>query len=1125
MGRMQHAAMIGSNASMADSLVGGGINTASAIGSPLAMGGLAMAGLDPVSLGLRAGMGASGMGMGMAGAGAIGLGAAGLAGAGLMGIQYAGSQMVQGAQQQQQLSQQLNSTFRFQNNIGTTGFTRGGVGDIGTMMRQMTTEQGGAGQMVGFEELGRLASNMGRMGMGQGVRDAKDFSDKFREMIKSVKEIAEQMGTSLEEAQKMMSAMRGSGIFGGANASMVSQRIRSGSVAGGLATSELTGMMQVGSQISRMVGGRGRAGAMGGLESITNIGVAQQLGIISEEDIYNATGLTGAEGRRAMATQQMQQSARFLRGGLGRRFLAAVAGQNGELDDASVEEMMSGAGTGRTMSMAHRNLGRVGRANFIRNEGRLRGAALERFGGLAPMIAMKGWLEQRGIDVNEDQDRAMVFMQRRLGMGNDESEMMLRQVRELPRILRQRQTAGEDDAFMRKEQMRRSQVGLEGVKRKFEKARADVQATLQQVGADFSESMGNMVEETINRMTDTRVRRIRQDVAGGFRAAMGGGALGSEAAASMFGLGGGSLASGAAIGGGSSRGRALLGDFMSTAKGPGDIETFQSTDAERFSEAGFGFSGGDLQAHLRTVRGISSAFSSGGEGISGFDDIQALGKANRRAFTTAMGSERGFARLDKFGEFLGGLSGGGGLARRFSGAGREEQAQIMAAFSGRGGAGVRSEAGRFRAPQLLGQYGFGGFRSQGQSARELGRSFAGGNVITNMLSEDIGQQLQSKEFTGILQSVFSRDASRRDAAISSVQEQLADEKDKLDQMGFFAPGKDESRARIKALQGTVAAAELAELRASGASDEEIAERAQALGTRFGVSREDVLDMANAVQGQGQVNEMQARRQAVERFGGRARESIDALRKGGLVTGTGENLRLSKAAAGKVSGAGQRVLQAMLAEKSNLAGVGVGSDDAAKEAALGRMGGLAQSRRDALGGMSVTQMRELAGSLRGTAGTSEIRGDLLRTAGLGERLQKGGARSAIGALGINMGKGEVQDLLASGGVDALTQDVVSRMGEGAGDNKQLVSQLKDMLQSVVQGKGVQGAVKLDSLLGNEEVQNLLKKLKTEAERTDPNKNLEKMGQMAEYITGVFKTNISEQTKALGQIAEQTKGFFE
>src|SRR4030067_623743 len=143
MQQQQQASMIGANMPMADSIVGGGMNRAAAIGGPMASLGLGLAGLDPISMGLRGGMaggrfrgmGGSGGGLG-GGGGALGggLGGAGVAMGGAMAVGYGVNQMFSGAQQQQGFNSTMNSTFRFANQYGGQGFNRGGLGDIGGMM-------------------------------------------------------------------------------------------------------------------------------------------------------------------------------------------------------------------------------------------------------------------------------------------------------------------------------------------------------------------------------------------------------------------------------------------------------------------------------------------------------------------------------------------------------------------------------------------------------------------------------------------------------------------------------------------------------------------------------------------------------------------------------------------------------------------------------------------------------------------------------------------------------------------------------------------------------------------------------------------------------------------------------
>lgn len=555
----------------AEQVAGGVVNRAMAVGAPIAGLGAGLLGLDPISMGIKGfGIGTK-LGGGAVGGMAAGLGMAGVAGAGAMAVGYGAEQIYTGMQQQQQLQQSLRSSFNFATPQGR-GFSTPQMGAIGGVMRQMAGEVGPAGEMTNMRELTTLASRMGQMGMATGVRDVQQFTQKFREMVTTLKTVAREMGTSLEVAQEFVSSMRGSGIFRAGDQSRMAQEMRQFSVSGNLAISELSAMGNIGSQISRAVGGRGRQGMAAGVRTLGNIGNALQAGTLTEEDIYNATGLTGAEGRQAMATSQLQQSAKFLQGSKGRWFLASVAGKGGELDPSSVAAWESGdVSVGETRGMAGKNLSRVGRANFIRNEGRLRGAAMEQFGGNLPVMALMKWVGDRGINIDDmgDNDRAMLFASRQLGIPMDELEGMVKQVKGLPAARRQEALSKDSDSFMRRQAMMRRTQGLEGIKRGFEQAREKVNSHLQQIGADFYSDLTNDVESMINQMTGVTADHVSRDIHESYqRASMGGG---KGALAKSFGIGAklskGALAFGAHTPG---AGQGAAGSWKEfTATGPG----------------------------------------------------------------------------------------------------------------------------------------------------------------------------------------------------------------------------------------------------------------------------------------------------------------------------------------------------------------------------------------------------------------------------------------------------------------------------------------------------------------------------------------------------------------------------
>lgn len=503
---MQEQSMVGrmvalSTGGGADSLAGGLMSRGMGAARPMASAVMGMAGLDPMSLGLRAGMGAWNAGAGVFGAGMVGMGALGAAGVVGAGASWAGGQMMTGAQQQLGLNQSLRQNFNHMNSQGGMGFTSNQGFQIGDAMRGMAGQAGAGGEFQTFGELSKLASNMGKMGMSQNVRTVAEFKENFKKMVDTLKTVAHDMGTSLEEAQKMMVSMKSSGIFHKADQLRMSGGMRSGGLATGLAMSEFSGAANIGSQISRSIGGLGRQGAMAGMKTMEQIGLAQRVGAISEEDIYNATGQTGAEGRQALAASQMQQSASFMQSGRGRRFLASIAGKNGNLNMDAVNEWMSGGdmSTGRTMELAHQNLAGVGRANFIRNEGRLRGAALEKFGGLAQSMVYKQWLSSRGHNPDEMDDRSMLAFQRFSGLGRDEADLAIKQVNAIPQMVTEMKASMRGQSHADQLTKQKNSSGIEGMKRQFELKKEHIQAKFQEAGARVLEFATNEVESWFNK--------------------------------------------------------------------------------------------------------------------------------------------------------------------------------------------------------------------------------------------------------------------------------------------------------------------------------------------------------------------------------------------------------------------------------------------------------------------------------------------------------------------------------------------------------------------------------------------------------------------------------------------------
>jgi hypothetical protein len=576
---------VGSGAT-ADRMMGGAMNRMGAVGAPLMAGAAGLMGMDPLSLGLKAGIGAYGAGMGLGGAAAVG-GAVALPAMAAFGAgSYMGHQAYQGAGQQMDLNATLRSSYNFRNQQGGAGFQRGEMTQIGSMIRDMSGQFGPGGEVVGFRELTQLAGKMNTMGLAQGVKDVKDFAEKFKHMVTSLKTMATDLGTTLEGAMEFAAAAKSSGVFGMKNAAGFAHAARQTAASGGLAVSEVTGAASIGSQISRAMGGLGRQGAAAGMRTIGQIGTAVQMGAITEEDIYNTTGLTGAEGRQAYATSSMEKTASFLQSGRGRRMLASMAGKNGTLDESAVQEFLSGGmSIQETMRLDNKMKSTVGRANFIRNEGRLRGAAMERLGAFLPGIQMQQWAASKGIDINDMDDRSMLFAQRQLGMGRDEVDSAIKMANAMPRIMEEQRRSDVRDQGQQQFALMSKGRGLEGVKTRYEQAKHEINSKLQKVGQDFFNQGSEWVEGIMNRMIDNYSQNVHKDIDSAFQDMLGGGAIGRGAGQRVFGLGGNNFV-------GQRKGTGAINDILGGEKG--------STLAERMTQ---GTEGGAMDSLKNTLFG------------------------------------------------------------------------------------------------------------------------------------------------------------------------------------------------------------------------------------------------------------------------------------------------------------------------------------------------------------------------------------------------------------------------------------------------------------------------------------------------------------------------------------------
>lgn len=1042
-----------------------------------------------------------------------------------MAAGYAGGQMMHGAEQQNMLNMGLRANFGFRNNQGGTGFSTGQMGQIGSYMREMSHQFGPGGEITSFNELSSLAAKMGQMNMTQGVRDVQTFTKKFKEMTDALKTMARDLGTTMEGAMEFANQAKQSGVFGMKNQANFTSMARGMAVSGGLAMSEVTSAANIGSQISRSIGGLGRQGALGGMRTIGQIGTAQQMGILSEEDIYNATGLTGAEGRQAFAMSNMSRTASFLKSGRGRRMLASMAGNDGTLDANALDTFMSGGmGVPETMSESQKHLSSVGRANFIRNEGRLRGAALEKIGGFGDAMQMMSWAQSKGIDINDMDDRSMLFAQRQLGMGRDEADQAIKMARNMPKILSQQATDASADRLTQRIAQQRKTQGIEGVKNRFDQARETINGHLEKMGQDIFNEGSEQIEAFLNKLAGVYVSTQTSDLNKLDRDIKAGGSTG--AAARRRGLGEG----GHIRGTGGNALSAYLG------KGSGSFEAFKSgsdsgmgwllrgeSDMSRMKKAGFDFSdisgpGADkeLARRLDSIdRQRAAASDPGGR----FRGIGAGNDWVSEAYAMDKVKGGGTDRIASFGSMVQ-EKGSADLKKKWATATAEEKAAIMATVEREHGiSGGQSLAAQMAGPDIGLKGQLAGIRANTTDERAkilgkalgtvdgpgLGAKVASGAVgglinsmafglpvsrlfqdkITDMFSGNSlarqkaqGAIMDSNEYKDTLADVYAADPKTREAGRAALVDKLKN-MGSGDEKAVYQELKGLSEYADWAAKNPTATAEEKERQAQKMTGKSAAEAGGRIGGQL-----TILDERT------KKNQEMAKKRNQEIHG----DVVKRMTSRGLIGEDGQLRALSSKEASELGGAGQQYLQGLIASEKGLAASGEYESAGAMDA-----------RSSALANMSVSQRKKLAAMAGGETAAQAMQMNAIE--GSINRSTKRG-RGAMGgltdALGLKYGKKDLEGL--------SYEQIAGDLGLG-GDKKvqELLANAETSLRMGKKGDAVKDLSRIKGLAEEKQSQEDRKKKEDQERDTPTFKVMEKVEKHLD--------DMKKDTKHLGNMSSR------
>jgi len=477
-----------------------------------ALGGLGIAGglglmgkagmlFDPISAGQMAYGGARALGMG----GGLGWGAGLLAGGAVAGgMAFAGhalGSMVSGAQEQAGINQTLGQ-FNFGNSMSRSGrgFTRQDAMAIGSMAREL---QAIPEMMTSMSELTRIMDRMGQMGMMQGVRDAGEFSKRFKETIHVLKDVSKMMGTTMEEAMQAFQESKQSGFY---SPDAIKQNIMQRQIVGGLTgmnQQQVAALQQYGAQGSIAAGGSRAGGARSVTRIAGELGMANQMGLLSNDRLMELTGEEGAGGIQQLAGTLNDVGQRMGRSSLGTAMtlaLGEVQGgrYTGRMDEELVQRVRAGnIGKDELLRLAHeKSRGRNAKLSFAAHRQRLTTEMVNSAGAQGVAMELQTILGERGFD-NPD---ALNLVMQRYGVGEREANQVIQLMKDMPNIQRGMAEAGTTETRRIAEQaFMRDNASFEGIKRKIGKKFENVMTEpFKRLGASISNSVGEAVDNFVD---------------------------------------------------------------------------------------------------------------------------------------------------------------------------------------------------------------------------------------------------------------------------------------------------------------------------------------------------------------------------------------------------------------------------------------------------------------------------------------------------------------------------------------------------------------------------------------------------------------------------------------------------
>lgn len=394
--------------------------------------------------------------------GAIGMGGMALGGAMAIGsaLGYASDQMLTGAQGRSVLNSQIGGMFP---NMGINQ-----VGSMSAMVESMNRQgMGGLNELTALMRQGQAAGTLQ-------TGNITEFQASFQKLVGNVRQIANVLNSSINEAHQALVHVKGLGISSDRAAGFITTARGLGQ-AGGLSPQQMLMAAGQGSQIAQQAGIDRETGAVGAMRTASMFSMVESNKLIE--------GITaGSQGRFTSA------AFRFLGSRQGRSVLGAIMTPGGEYDPEAAAQIAAGSLTPQEIRrMSARNLRSAGsRDAFRARRQELAAEFVSQFGpsGVAPTVSA----------IAAESGRPEVMRSRLTGL-NRRDFGALEQLSSRSASLNQRLTQEALDAF--KEGQKQLGVGdIMGVVA--DKFLGPIRNRFRELGASLTQSVASALDSAAN---------------------------------------------------------------------------------------------------------------------------------------------------------------------------------------------------------------------------------------------------------------------------------------------------------------------------------------------------------------------------------------------------------------------------------------------------------------------------------------------------------------------------------------------------------------------------------------------------------------------------------------------------